>query len=176
VQKLKEPHLCEVVLYILIVTSHTMTGLASAWVFSVANDAQVLKQVPLPEVIGLDECLVQLTASTICGSDLHTVQGRRYNFSRIRFTSVTLLVQVNALMPLRRSCWDTKGWAGFASWVQRSRTASQWATASRLVLQRRVVPVLTVRRLGTCHINASALSSTAMPVSTSARQCTPVTD
>ncbi|NIA16156.1 MAG: alcohol dehydrogenase catalytic domain-containing protein [Nitrospiraceae bacterium] len=51
-------------------------GTARAAVFSAPNRALDLETFPLP-ALGAGEVLVRVTACTLCGSDLHTFQGRR---------------------------------------------------------------------------------------------------
>jgi threonine dehydrogenase-like Zn-dependent dehydrogenase len=36
-----------------------------------------LREIPLPESLSSGEVLVEVTFATICGSDLHTIEGRR---------------------------------------------------------------------------------------------------
>lgn len=50
---------------------------ARAWVFDRAGVAQRLERVPLPSSVGPGEVLVAITAATLCGSDLHTIEGKR---------------------------------------------------------------------------------------------------
>jgi putative phosphonate catabolism associated alcohol dehydrogenase len=56
--------------------SHEKT-LARAQVFQGFGLPMVPARLPLPESLQPDEVLVEITLATICGSDLHTVDGRR---------------------------------------------------------------------------------------------------
>jgi len=48
-----------------------------AQVFEGSGKPMVLKKIILPPSIGDEEVLVELEIATICGSDLHTIQGKR---------------------------------------------------------------------------------------------------
>eukprot|EP00971_Amphidinium_carterae_P201066 3990043-Amphidinium_carterae.1 len=50
---------------------------ALAAVFHGVNQPHEIREMPLPETLGEGELLVKLHAATICGSDLHTVSGKR---------------------------------------------------------------------------------------------------
>lgn len=50
---------------------------ASVQIFNAAGQPFFSSQVPLPQHLASDEVLVEILLATICGSDLHTVDGRR---------------------------------------------------------------------------------------------------
>src|SRR6478736_3073185 len=50
---------------------------ARAAIFDQAGKPFRVAEMPLPSQLGAGETLVQITLATICGSDLHTVAGRR---------------------------------------------------------------------------------------------------
>ena len=54
-----------------------MTQLARAAVFETAGQRMALAEFPLPSALCAGELLVRVSLATICGSDLHTVSGRR---------------------------------------------------------------------------------------------------
>jgi putative phosphonate catabolism associated alcohol dehydrogenase len=54
-----------------------MSAIAFAQVFDGPGHPIRLREFPLPDVLGPGETLVALRLATLCGSDLHTIEGRR---------------------------------------------------------------------------------------------------
>jgi putative phosphonate catabolism associated alcohol dehydrogenase len=57
--------------------SSAEASLASCWLFTSSGTPQSLESVPLPPALAPGEILVALRAATVCGSDVHTIEGRR---------------------------------------------------------------------------------------------------
>lgn len=56
-----------------------MANLGCAFVFAAPDRPMNVEQVELPEPasLGPGELLVRITAATLCGSDIHTIEGKR---------------------------------------------------------------------------------------------------